>query len=212
MSLRRSTLTLAAAGGVLVLLAACGGESASDTAGNAVETASAAASEAGSSASSAASEAGSSASSAVSGAADPDQPAADPEQRNAGALAAVDTAAEAAGGTAYAIDDTDGDQNWEVDVWAGGQKVEVKVSADGSNVISQGQPEQDDDGARTDRADTGLKAAIEAALQDTAGTLDEADLDEEGGTVVYTVKIDTDQTQDVELLVGAADGKVTRKG
>lgn len=207
MSRRRTSLTLAAAGSVLVLLTACAGESASDTASNAVETASAGASEAGASASSAASQVSDSASSAMN---DDNTAAANPEQHNAGAATAIDTAAQAAGGTAYAIDDADNDRNWEVDVWAGGQKIEVKVSGDGANVVEQGRPENDDDGARVEQARTTLKEAVEKALAEVPGALDDAELDEDNGTVVYEVTIDTTEQDDVDVLVNAADGSIVR--
>lgn len=202
MTKRRNTFAISAAGSLLVaLLAGCSGgddEAASTTTSAAPEPA------ATSSAPSAAGTTGP-ATGTASG-------AADAQTRNDGALAAVATAAQAAGGTAYEIDDSDDDQNWEVDVWVDGRKVEVKVSGDGSQVIEQGQPEDDDDdAARIDSAQTTLAEAIQAGLAEVPGSvLDDVELDDEDGTTAYEVSVDLPDDDDTEVIVNAQNGSVIR--
>ncbi|MGH3588579.1 MAG: hypothetical protein ACRDQ0_19905, partial [Pseudonocardia sp.] len=57
------------------------------------------------------------------------------EHSTAAGLLAIATAEKKAGGTAYAIDDPDRDNTWEVDVATGKISVEVEVSADGTEVV-----------------------------------------------------------------------------
>lgn len=136
----------------------------------------------------------------------------DAETRNAGALAAIATAEQAAGGTAYEIDDEDDDQTWEVDVMVGDRSVEVKVSGDGQT--AQGQTDDDDadsdDKARLDRAQTTLTQGIEAALEEVPGALDDADLDDENNVDVWKVTIDTADNDDVEVYVATDDLRIVK--
>lgn len=133
-------------------------------------------------------------------------------ERNAAALRAIATAESAANGTAYEIDDEDDDQTWEVDVMVGERSVEVKVSADGNTVVSQSDDDDDDadDRARLSRATVPLAQAIEIALREVPGTLDDVELDDEDGRDVWEVKIDTPDNDDVKVYVSITDGAIVK--
>lgn len=134
-----------------------------------------------------------------------------PESADA-ALAAIATAEQEAGGTAYELDDQDDDGTWEVDVAVGDRSVEVTVSADGSEVVrtdDDGRLDGDDRRA-LDAATTGLVDAITTALAEVDGTLDDVELDDEGGTFAWEVSIDEQGGGDVEVYVDVTTGKVLR--
>lgn len=136
---------------------------------------------------------------------------ADPETRNAGALQALSTAADAVSGTPYEIDDEDGDQVWEVDVLAGDRKHEVKVSWDGRNVVGQEEDDPDaEDARRLEGAGLSLGQAIERALDEVPGALDDAELDDDNDLAVWKVEIDTPDADGIEVLIKVADGQVVR--
>lgn len=138
-------------------------------------------------------------------------PATDTQERNAAALRAVGTAAAAAGGTAYELDDEDDYRRWEVDVMVGDRSVEVTVSGDGTTVISQDDDDDDDedDRARLGRATVSMTEAIEIALAEVPGLLDDVELDDEDGQDVWEVGIDTG-SDDVEVSVSTTDGTVVK--
>lgn len=137
---------------------------------------------------------------------------ADAQAHNDAALAAISTAAGAANGTAYEIDDEDDDQTWEVDVMVGERSVEVEVSGDGRTVQAQTDDDDadDDDRARLGRAQTTLEQAIEAALAEVPGTLDDVELDDEDGVDVWEVTIDGPESDDVEVYVAADDARIIK--
>lgn len=127
------------------------------------------------------------------------------------ALAAIATAEEEAGGTAYEVDDQDDDGTWEVDVRVGDRSVEVTVSADGATVVGTEEDDLDgDDAAGLDAATISLTEAIEAAVAEVGGVLDDAELDEEDGTHAWKITVDgADAGDDVEVLVSVT-GEVLR--
>lgn len=136
-------------------------------------------------------------------------PSADAQERNEAAMRAIATAAEAANGTAFEIDDELEDDTWEVDVMAGDRAIEVKVSSDGNTVQSQG-PNDDPDldpntEERLTRATVTLEQAVETATNDTQGVLDQAELGEEDGQDVWKVTIDTPEIDDSEVYVSTTD-------
>lgn len=144
--------------------------------------------------------------------ASPQTPAADANEHNAAALRAVATAEQAENGRAYEIDDEDDDNTWEVDVMVGDRSVEVKVSADGNNVISRDDDDDfdNDDRARLDRAQINLTQAIEAALREVPGRLDDAELDDEDNRDVWEVTIDTPDNDDIDVYVSPQDGSIIK--
>ncbi|MFK5582289.1 PepSY domain-containing protein [Serinicoccus sp. LYQ131] len=130
----------------------------------------------------------------------------------AAALAAISTAEDAVGGTAYEIDDQDGDGTWEVEVAVGDRSHEVTVSADGAQVV--GTPEEDgldaDDAAALEAAQATLVGAIETAVDEVGGVLDGASLDEEDGSHRFEVELDRTggDDDDITVVVDAATGEV----
>lgn len=130
----------------------------------------------------------------------------------AAALAAIGTAEDAVGGTAYEIDDQDGDGTWEVEVAVGDRSHEVTVSADGAQVV--GTPEEDgldaDDAAALEAAQATLAGAVGTAVDEVGGVLDGASLDEEDGSHRFEVELNrTDGgDDDITVVVDAATGQV----
>lgn len=134
-----------------------------------------------------------------------------PEARNDAALAAIETATGAVEGegTAYEIDDDGMDDNWEVSVLVGDRSHDVTVSADGQGVVEQSdEAAEDEDVQRLEGATIELSDAIERALEEVPGTLDDAELTEEDGVVAWEVSIDTQENDDVEVYIDVTNGEV----
>lgn len=127
------------------------------------------------------------------------------------ALAAVALAESEAGGTAYALD-RDGD-GWEVDVAVDDRQVEVRTDRTGGEVLSTQDDDRldGDDRAELDAATVTLAGALETAVAELDGEIEDADLDEEGGTLVWQVGIRTDGGEQ-EVHVDAETGEVLRVG
>lgn len=122
------------------------------------------------------------------------------------ALTAIGTAEAEAGGTAYEIDDQDADGTWEVDVRVEDRSVEVTVSADGSRVERTEEDDlDDDDRAALDAATITLAEAIELAVSEAGGVLDDAELEgeDDGRPHHWEVTVDTGGTE-TEVLVDVA--------
>lgn len=134
-----------------------------------------------------------------------------PSDRNAGALRAIATAAQTAGGTAYELDDADDDGQWEVDVLVGDRNHEITVAADGQTVLSREEDDADtEDRNRVQQAQITIEQAIEAALAEVPGNLDDVELDDDNGRAVWEVTVDTSDMQDVEVYVDIVSGDVVR--
>lgn len=121
----------------------------------------------------------------------------------AAALAAIATAEAEVDGTAYEIDDQDDDGTWEVDVRVGDRSVEITVSADGATVVNTDDDDDldSDDRAALDAATITLTEAIEIAINEVGGVLDDADLETDDGQHGWDVTVDTDAKDDVDVLV-----------
>lgn len=131
----------------------------------------------------------------------------------AAVTAAIDAAESETGGTAYEVDDQDDDGSWEIDVAKDGASIEVEVSSQGK-VTEQEQDDLDDEDRTALRsAKTTIAEAIEKALAEVDGTVDDAELEEEDGTWYWQVSVDTDDTEDDdddrEVRVSTTNGKVT---
>ncbi len=127
----------------------------------------------------------------------------------AAGLAAIVSAEAEASGVAFGIDDANDDQTWEVDVRTDAGVTEVRVSADGSEVLGTELDDLDaDDAAALDAATITLAEAIEAAVAETGGMLDDAELSDDGGVVHFEVTVDTDERRDVDVDIDAATGAV----
>ena len=127
----------------------------------------------------------------------------------AGALQAIATAEAEAGGVAYAIDDEDDDQSWEVDVFVDDRGVEVTVSADGTEVReTENDDLDDDDRAGITQAEISITEAIDTAAAEVGGTLDDAELDDEDDRFAWEVTVDTSDRDDIEVYVDIVNGSV----
>ncbi|MCZ2264147.1 hypothetical protein [Isoptericola sp. QY 916] len=147
---------------------------------------------------------------ATEGASSPSASAA-PEHRTAAGLLAIATAEKKAGGTAYAIDDPDRDNTWEVDVATGTISVEVEVSADGTEVVGTQDDDLDADDRRAlDAATFSITQAIERTVARSAGDLDDAELDEDDGRYHWSVTVLVDGVE-TDYRVGTQDGKVVQE-
>lgn len=128
--------------------------------------------------------------------------------RTAAGLNAIATAEKATGGTAYAIDDEDDDNSWEVDVATGNSTVEVEVDATGAHVLStENDDDRDDDRRLLDQVSIPLAEAITTAVTEVPGVLDGAELDDDR-TLTWEVTVDTKDRSDVEVAIDAATGSV----
>ncbi|GAA4506606.1 PepSY domain-containing protein [Brevibacterium yomogidense] len=126
------------------------------------------------------------------------------------ARTAIDTAEAENGGTAHEID-FDDDDHWEIDVIGSDREWEYHVSADGTTIEKTEEDDLDDDDRRElEEAEVSLVEALEIALDHTAGTIDDAELDEDDGVLHWEVEIyvdGSDRTRD--LYVDAKSGDVT---
>lgn len=117
-------------------------------------------------------------------------------------MQAIAAAEDEAGGTAYEIDDQEQDGSWEVDVAVGDRSVEVTVDADGAVTRTDDDDLDGDDRAGLDAATITLVEAIELAIGEVGGVLDDAELEEDDGTHYWEVSLDgTDRGDDVEVKV-----------
>ncbi|MCK9794441.1 PepSY domain-containing protein [Isoptericola sp. 4D.3] len=133
---------------------------------------------------------------------------ASPEHRTAAGLLAIATAEKKAGGTAFAIDDPDRDNTWEVDVATGKISVEVEVSADGTEVVRTEEDDLDADDRRAlADAKFSITQAIERTVATAGGDLDDAELDEDDGRYHWSVTVLVDGAE-TDFRVGLQDGKV----
>lgn len=125
------------------------------------------------------------------------------------ASAAIDTAEAENGGTAHHID-WDDNEHWEIDV-IGDREWEYHVSADGSSVEETDEDDVDgDDQREVEQAEVSLLEALETALEDTPGTIDDAELDEDDGTLHWEVGIYADGSSDsTDIRIDAQSGDIT---
>lgn len=126
------------------------------------------------------------------------------------AHAAIDLAEKEIGGKAIEID-FDDEKTWELTVLKGSEEHEVEINAEGTEVLKK---EKDDDQADKEDVDAlkkakiSLKEALERALDEQAGTIDEADLDTDGKPT-WSVEIYPEgETDSVDVYVSAIDGSI----
>ncbi|HJG79361.1 MAG TPA: PepSY domain-containing protein [Brevibacterium senegalense] len=126
------------------------------------------------------------------------------------ARTAVQTAEDENGGTAHSLDFDDNDL-WEVTVLADGTEWEYDISTDGSTIERTDEDTEDDadDQRELDQAEVTLIEALETALEDTPGTIDDIDLDEDDGTLRWDVSIHPEgDSGEQEIEVDAASGDI----
>lgn len=124
-------------------------------------------------------------------------------------LEAVSVAEAEAGGTAYGLDDEDGDGGWEVDVAVDDRSVEVTVGADGAVLETEDEDLDAEDRAALDAAVVSVAEAVETALAEVGGQLDDVELDDEDDTWVWEVSLDdTDNGDEVDVKISTTTGEV----
>ncbi|HLR43744.1 MAG TPA: PepSY domain-containing protein [Brevibacterium sp.] len=125
------------------------------------------------------------------------------------ATAAIDTAEAENGGTAHHLDWDDDDQ-WEIDV-VGDREWEYQISADGSTIEQTDEDDADgNDQREIEQAEVTLLQALETALEETPGTIDDAELDEDDGTLHWEVGIYADgSTDSTDIRIDAQSGDIT---
>ncbi len=126
------------------------------------------------------------------------------------AHAAIDLAEKEIGGKTIEID-FDDDKTWDLTVLKGTEEHEVEINAEGTEIIKK---EKDDDEAEREdvdalkKAKTSLKDALKKAIDEQAGTIDEADLDTDGEPT-WSVEIYPEgKTDSVDVYVSAIDGSI----
>lgn len=127
-----------------------------------------------------------------------------PEADNAAALAAIATAQSSVNGRA--VDLEWDDNEWEVDVLVGDVVHDLRVSADGSQVVrTDDDPDtvDADDLTRINESTITMEQAIETALAERQGRLTDADLDEDEHE--WDVEVD-----DQEIRVDSRTGEIKR--
>lgn len=129
-----------------------------------------------------------------------------------GAARALSTASEELGGVAFAVDrtDDDGEELWEVSVAVGDEDVEVFVSMDGNAVVREGERESLDDEDRRELDQVSITAAQAAttAATEAGASVEEVDLDEDGGTLAWDIELLTTDGATTEVRVDAVTGEV----
>lgn len=126
------------------------------------------------------------------------------------AHAAIGLAEKEIGGKAESID-FDDDKTWDVTVLKGSEEHEVEINAEGTEVLKK---EKDDDQADKEDVDAlkitkiSLKEALQRALDEQAGTIDDAEL-ESDGNITWSVEIYPEgKTDSVEVYVSAMNGDI----
>jgi uncharacterized membrane protein YkoI len=118
------------------------------------------------------------------------------------AVRAVQTASK---GTSHKAYELDRERNrWEVTFADGTQKL---VSLDGRRVTGS---KRDDRSSAAASARVSLATALRTAAPRANGTLTDADLDRERGTLVWSVNFEASGDRETEVEVDARTGKVLR--
>lgn len=130
------------------------------------------------------------------------------------ALKAIDTAEKEIGGKVVDLDWDDDKSGWEVEVYKGGKIHEIKIVADGSKIIERDDVENADadDRREYDAIKTDIRKAIETALKDTPGSLDDVSVDEEQGQIMWNVEIYPEGGgSDVDIYIDVKSGKILKR-
>lgn len=130
------------------------------------------------------------------------------------ALKAIDTAEKEIGGKVVDLDWDDDKSGWEVEVYKGGKIHEIKIAADGSKIIERDDVENADadDRREYDAIKTDIRKAIETALKDTPGSLDDVSVDEEQGQIMWNVEIYPEGGgSDVDIYIDVKSGKILKR-
>jgi len=136
----------------------------------------------------------------------------DPIPGEDGAARALSTAAEELGGQAYEIDRSDdgGEDLWDVSVAVGDEKVEAYVSADGNALVREGEREPLDaeDRRRLQEATVTAAEAATTAVRELGASVEDLDLTEEVGALVWEIELRTADGARTEARVDAVSGEL----
>ena len=126
------------------------------------------------------------------------------------AQAAIDLAEKEIDGKAIEID-FDDEKTWELTVLKGSEEHEVEINAEGTEIVKKAKDDDEADKEDVDalkKAKTSLKDALKKAIDEQAGTIDEADL-ESDGEPTWSVEIYPEgKTDSVDVYVSAIDGSI----
>lgn len=129
-----------------------------------------------------------------------------------GAARALSTAAESLDGQAFAVErtDDDGEELWEVTVAVGDEQVDVYVDLDGNALVREGEREalEGEDQQRLDEVAVTASEAATTAVQRLGAVVEEVDLTDEAGTVVWEIELRTTDGATTEARVDAMTGEV----
>lgn len=128
------------------------------------------------------------------------------------AHAAVETAESEVDGRLLELerDTEDGEEIWEAEVAAGDEEYEFDISLDGTEVLSsETEPLEDKHRDELDAASVEATDAIETAIGEVGGTIDEIELDDHAGTIVWEVDVLPEGNGSTEeVIIDAASGEV----
>ncbi len=98
---------------------------------------------------------------------------------------------------------------WDIKVASGKQpEYELYVNANGTKVLhKQHKNKRDDDAAKAMKTTTTLASAMKTADQHDKGVLREAEIDRNGGKLIWTVKFAESSGNDHAVTVSAKTGK-----
>jgi uncharacterized membrane protein YkoI len=121
-------------------------------------------------------------------------------------VSAVVRAESDAGGRAFDLD-RDDDGTWEVHVAANGRDTDLRISADGGQVLSRGDADALDaeDRAALEKAGTTMADAVRTAVAaHGVGGVEEVDIERAGGVPVWQVAFD----DGAQIAISLSDGSV----
>jgi len=123
-------------------------------------------------------------------------------------VSAVVRAESDAGGRAFDLDRED-DGTWEIHVVANGRAVDLRISADGEQVLSRGDADALDaaDRAAIESAGTTMADAVRTAVAaHGGGSVEEVGIEQAGDGPVWQVSFDAG----ADVAISLADGSVVR--
>jgi uncharacterized membrane protein YkoI len=130
------------------------------------------------------------------------------------AIRALRTAAgKVPGGQPYDLETEryQGKNVWDIKVASDDNKpYELYVSSNGRNVVHQSRRKSDDDTTKALEAKVGFSDALTKAAERGHGRLSEAEIDSDGGQVVWTATFTRSGGGEHEIIIDATNGNVLR--
>lgn len=121
-------------------------------------------------------------------------------------FAAIDAVlADYGDGVIVSIDREDNTENYDVDVVTGGQLIELNVNANTGDVMEEEREGDDDKVAKAQNVAVSVEEALEQALEQHAdGVVDDVELEEDNGRLVWEISLDDQDRNDlVDLYIEA---------